>query len=241
MNSTSAPIIRVCFSPLSFPLFEEPGQVVVVVDVLRATSAICSAFAHGVERMVPIATLEEAEALKEKGMVVAAERNGEVMPGFPLGNSPLAYTSGAYSGQTIAITTTNGTRAIEAAKNAHSVVIGAFVNLDGVVQELLHLNRSVVVLCAGWKDRFNFEDTLFAGAVVEKLLEGKRFVTDCDSARAAHLLFHQARHDLFGFLQESSHRERLGRLHLEDDIRYCLTPNQTAVVPKLVEGKYLSL
>jgi 2-phosphosulfolactate phosphatase len=98
-----------------------------------------------------------------------------------------------------------------------------------------------VVLCAGWKDRFNLEDTLFAGAVVEELLGSQRFGTDCDSARAARLLYLQARHDLFGFLQESSHRERLGRLHLEDDIRYCLTPNQTTVVPKLFEGKFLSL
>jgi 2-phosphosulfolactate phosphatase len=241
MNSTAPPRIRVCFSPLSFSLFEEPGQVVVVVDVLRATSAICSAFTHGVERMIPISTLEEANALKAKGMVVAAERNGEVMPGFPLGNSPLAYTNGAYSGQTIAITTTNGTRAIEAAKAAHSVLIGAFVNINAVVKELQLLSRPVVVLCAGWKDRFNLEDTLFAGAVVEELLASLRFGTDCDSARAARLLYLQARYDLFGFLQESSHRERLGRLHLEDDIRYCLTPNQTTVVPKLFEGKYLAL
>ncbi len=230
--------IEVCFSPQSYPLFHNPESVVVVIDVLRASSAITTAFYNGVAKMIPVATVEEAKEYKENGFLVAAERNGEIVEGFDLGNSPFGYMNAKVKGKTIAITTTNGTLAISVARQAHKVVIGSFLNLDTVVEFLKKEKRDVLFLCAGWKNKFNLEDTLFAGAVAEQLIYKYDFKSACDSTIAAMELYKLAKHDLFGFLGNSSHRNRLEKLDLERDIKYCLTPNQCPVIP-VMEGKFL--
>lgn len=230
--------IEVCFSPSSYHLFHKPGAIVVVIDVLRATSAINTAFFHGVSKMIPVATVEEAMAYKEKGYLVAAERNGEIVEGFDLGNSPFGYMSAKVKGKTIAITTTNGTMAIDVAKEAHKVLIGSFLNMDVLVEYLKKEAKDVLFLCAGWKNKFNLEDSLFAGAVAEKLIFNHSFHTACDSTIAAMELYKLAKLDLFTFLANSSHRNRLEKLDLERDINYCLTPNQCPVIPVL-DGKFL--
>lgn len=233
--------VQVCFSPASFPLFRDDEAIVVVIDVLRATSAICTAFEHGVEKMIPISTLEEAFEYKKQGFLVAAERDGSIVEGFSLGNSPFSYMDEALKGKTIVLTTTNGTKAINAAKNAYKVAIGSFLNLDALAEWLIEQERNVILLCAGWKDKFNMEDSLFAGALAEQLLITKKFTSDCDSARAAVHLWNFASEDLYPFLRNSSHRNRLGRLNLDKDIRYCLTPNQTRCIPILKEEALVKL
>ncbi len=230
--------IEVCFSPQSYPLFHNPDSIVVIIDVLRATSAITTAFYNGVAKMVPVASVEEAQKYKENGFLVAAERNAEIVPGFDLGNSPFGYMNDRVKGKTIAITTTNGTQAINAAKNASKVIIGSFLNLDKVTEYLKGQKKDVLFLCAGWKDKFNLEDTLFAGAVADALIYKYGFDSICDSTIAAIELYRIAKHDLYGFLANSSHRNRLAKLDLERDIRYCLTPNQCPVLP-VMEGKFL--
>jgi 2-phosphosulfolactate phosphatase len=230
--------IEVCFSPQSYPLFHNPDAIVVVIDILRATSAITTAFYNGVAKMIPVATIEEAQKYKENGFLVAAERHAEIVPGFDLGNSPFGYMNARVKGKTIAITTTNGTQAINAAKHASKLIIGSFLNLDTVIDYLRKEKRSVLFLCAGWKNKFNLEDTLFAGAVAEALMVKGGYHTQCDSSIAAAELYKIAKHDLYGFLGHSSHRTRLAKLDLERDVRYCLTPNQCPVLPVL-QGKFL--
>ena len=230
--------IEVCYSPLSFPLYQNPNAIVVVIDVLRATSAITTAFYHGVSKMIPVSSIEEALKYKQEGLLVAAERDGEIVDGFDLGNSPFAYMNERVKGKTIAITTTNGTRAIEAASSAKEIIVGSFLNLDIVVQHLKRQKLPVIFLCAGWKNKFNLEDTIYAGAVAQALIYKYGFNTECDSTIAAMELYNNAKHNLFEFLANSSHRNRLSKLDLERDIEYCLTPNQCPVLP-ILDGKYL--
>jgi 2-phosphosulfolactate phosphatase len=232
------PNIQVCFSPHSYPLFQEENQVVVVV-VLRATSAICAGIANGVNSIMPVETIEEAKSYSQKGFVVAGERNGEVLEGFELGNSPFSFMEDKLKGKNIALTTTNGTKAIKSAYQAESIIIGAFVNLNSVTEYLLRLKKNVLVLCAGWKDKFNLEDTLFAGAVAKELLNSLVFVTSCDSTRAAILLYDHAKDDLENFLKDSSHRERLGKLNLQKDIEFCLSVNKLNVLPILDKNGFI--
>jgi 2-phosphosulfolactate phosphatase len=237
-SSGSKRKVEVCFSPALFPVyFQDKNCAVVVIDVFRATSAICSAIDNGVTGVIPVATIEEAYEYKEKGFLVGAERQAEVVEGFDFGNSPITFKSGKFSGKDIVLTTTNGTKAIELAKEASHVVIGSFANLDAVCEYLERLDKDVILFCAGWKDRFNLEDTLFAGAVVEKLAENLRFADLQDSAIASKDLYLRAKNDLFGFLSESSHRKRLSKLNLEEDILYCLKLNQSKNVPVLIDGK----
>lgn len=235
------PEVEVCFSPNVYPLFHKNNAIVVVIDVLRATSAITTAFYNGVAKMIPVATIEEALHYKNQGMIVAAERNGEIVEGFDLGNSPFGYMNKKVKGKTIAITTTNGTQAIEAAKQAKTVIIGSFLNLDLVIEYLKTEKRDVLLLCAGWKNKFNLEDTLFAGAIADALVSKYEYTTSCDSAIAAGQLYHLAKHDLYQFLSLSSHRNRLQKLNLERDIRYCLTPNQCPVIPVMEKGALVKL
>jgi 2-phosphosulfolactate phosphatase len=230
--------IEVCFSPQSYPLFHNPGSIVVVIDILRATSAITTAFFNGVAKMIPVSTIEEAQKYKDQGYLVAAERNAEIVKGFDLGNSPFGYMNAKVKGKTIVITTTNGTQAIHAAKGTYKIVIGSFLNLDTVIEYLRKEKKDVLFLCSGWKNKFNLEDTLYAGAVAEQLIYKYNFNSICDSTIAAMELYKLAKHDLFGFLANSSHRNRLEKLDLERDIKYCLTPNQCPVLPVL-EGKFL--
>lgn len=230
--------IEVCYSPQSYPLFHNPDSVVVVIDVLRATSAITTAFFNGVAKMIPVATVEEARKFKDNGFLVAAERNGEIVEGFDLGNSPFGYMNDKVKGKTIAITTTNGTQAINAAMGASRVVIGSFLNMDFLIDYLKKQQKDVLFLCAGWKNKFNLEDTLLAGAVSDALIYKYGFNCNCDSTIAAMELYKLAKHDLYAFLAHSSHRNRLAKLDLERDIRYCLTPNQCPVLP-VMEGKFL--
>jgi 2-phosphosulfolactate phosphatase len=211
---------------------------VVVIDILRASSAITTAFYNGVAKMIPVATVEEAQKFKDNGFMVAAERNAEVVPGFDLGNSPFGYMNSRVKGKTIAITTTNGTHAINVARHAQKVIVGSFLNLDTVVEFLKKEKKDVLFLCAGWKNKFNLEDALYAGAVAEALIFKYGFNTTCDSTIASVELFKLAKHDMFEFLANSSHRNRLAKLDLERDVKYCLTPNQCPVLPVL-EGKFL--
>ena len=230
--------LEVCYTPQAYPLFHKENAIVVVIDVFRATSAIVTAFYNGVNKMIPVATVEEAREYQKNGFMAAAERDGEIIEGFELGNSPFGYMNNKIKGKTIAISTTNGTQAIEVSRKASKSIIGSFLNLDVVCEYLIAQQKDVILVCAGWKNKFNLEDTLFAGAVVEKLSHSINATITCDSAIASKHLYNVAKDDLFTFLANSSHRNRLAKLDLERDIQYCLTLNQCAVIPYM-EGKYL--
>jgi len=223
--------IEICFSPLSYPLYKNNNSVVVVIDVFRATSAICTAINLGVKNIIPVAELEEAINYKKNGFIVAAERDGLVVDGFDMGNSPFSYMDEALINQQIVLTTTNGTQALKAAKDAYKVVIGAFVNFSALTNFLIEENKNVIFLCAGWKNKYNLEDSLFAGAIAQELIDSQNFETDCDATISSLALYNIAKKDLNQFLSVSSHRNRLANLNLEKDIEFCLTKDLAPVVP----------
>ena len=225
------PKVEVCFTPNMFPLYAEDFEVVVVIDVLRATSAICTAFHYGVDKIIPVSTLDQAIEYKDKGYYVAAERKGKIVSGFEFGNSPLSYTNDKLKDQTLVLTTTNGTKAINMAKDIEQLLIGSFLNLDAISNYLIELNKSVLILGSGWENKFCLEDSICAGAISEQLLKTNKFECNNDSTIAAKYLFLSAKSNYFGYLKASSHRKRLKKLNLNEDIKYCLTPNQTDVIP----------
>ncbi len=230
--------VEVCFSPALYGFFENPGAVTVVVDILRASSAICTAFMNGVERIIPVGTLEEAKAMKDMGFMVAAERDGIVKDFADFGNSPFNFTAEMVKGRQIVYSTTNGTQAIQLASSSHQVIVGSFLNLTSVVDHLISSNRDVLILCAGWKSKFNLEDTLFAGAVADRLLSRGDYQTICDSSLAAQDLWTLAKDDLVGYVEKAAQRHRLKLNMLDDVIEYCHTIDLTDVIPVL-ENNYL--
>lgn len=231
--------IEVCFTPKTFSdIITKENFVVVIVDVLRATSAMCAAFQNGVKQIIPVAKPEDARKYKERGFLVAAERDGQKLDFADFGNSPFNFVTESVKGKVIVYSTTNGTQAIEMAKSSDGVVIGSFLNLSALVKWLVAQEKNVVVLCAGWKNKFNLEDSVFAGALTEALLVSGKFNTQCDSAQAAMDLWDLAKVDLMKYIEKASHKHRLKKMHLDDSIGLCLTTDVTNAVPVL-KGEFI--
>jgi 2-phosphosulfolactate phosphatase len=233
--------IEVCFSPYLYELHKNDYDIIVVIDVLRATSAICTAFDYGVKSIIPVDSIEIAREYQKNGYLVGAERQGKIVEGFDFGNSPFSYMREEIKGQEIVLTTTNGTRAIHLAKDANQVVIGSLLNLNVLCEWLEKQHKNTLCLCSGWQNKFNLEDTICAGAISEYLINTGKFISDEDSSIAAKYLYLSAKDNYFGYLKSSSHRRRLRNLNLNEDIKYCLTPNISKSIPILHEGKLVDV
>lgn len=224
--------IEVCLSPELIHLHDLKDKMVVVVDIFRATSTMVTALANQVHSITPIADLEICRNFKKQGYVIAGERNGLPAEGFELGNSPLSYLDNAFKDKKIAMTTTNGTLAIEKSKpGPEEILIGAFLNLQATASYLASKKRDVLIHCAGWKGRFNLEDSLFAGALIEALSD--THTAACDGALAMMHLYQSAKDNLPSFLGQASHTKRLQNHNLEADIDFCLSLNKYDIVGKL--------
>lgn len=223
--------IDVCLTPDLLHQYELENKIVVVVDILRATSCMVSALANGVKEIVPVAELEECKALQKEGYLAAAERNGSKAEGFDMGNSPFEYLNEKVVGKKIAVTTTNGTLAIHKSLAAKEILIGAFLNLEAIANYLKNKEEDIIVLCAGWKGKFNLEDTLFAGALCQQLKADFEFA--CDAPLAAEAMYLTARQDMMKYMEDSSHAKRLAKLDVKKDIGYCIQESIYDVIPYL--------
>jgi len=223
--------IDVCLSPDLIELYDLKGKVVVVVDILRATSCMVTGIAYGVESIRPVATLAECQELMFRGYIGAAERGGQKVDGFDLGNSPFDYLEPRLKGRKIAVTTTNGTLAITKSTDAQQVLLGAFLNFSAMVNYLKRVSNDVVIHYAGWEGRVTLEDSLYAGAIVDALSGYCEYA--CDAPRMAQALFKGAQNDLLAFMLGSSHAKRLQNFGIDKDIEYCLTYDQFNSIPVL--------
>ncbi len=228
------PKVEVCLSPELIHLFNLQGKIVVVTDILRATSCMTTGIASGVAQIKPVATLEECTALKEENYFTAAERNGAKVEGFDIGNSPYSYMEDRFKGKKIATTTTNGTLAITKSTDADEIVIGSFLNLTTVANHLIKEGKDVVIHCAGWKGNYSLEDTLFAGALFEKLQNN--FDTADDATFSALSIYKASKDNLLNTVLGSSHAQRLEKYDIRKDIELCCTIDKYDVLPVLKNG-----
>jgi 2-phosphosulfolactate phosphatase len=232
--------IEVCVTPALLGLYDIENSIVVVIDILRATSSIVYGIDNGANAIIPVANVEDCLAYADKGYLLAAERNGSVVDGYDFGNSPFSYTKEQVGGKTVVLTTTNGTKALHLARSkAKQVVVGSFLNLQALCEWLKTQNNDVLLLCAGWKDQFNLEDTLFAGAVVNAIRAS--FTEFDDSGVAAEDLYLLAKDDLRSYISKSSHSHRLAALNIEKDVQFCLQLNICQAIPVLVGDDLLRL
>lgn len=233
--------LEVCLSPAIYSKHADDNNLVVIVDILRATSTICAAMQNGVKSLIPVATVEEAREMKQKGYMVASERDGYVLDFADFGNSPFNFTPEIVSGKEIVYSTTNGTRCIHLASHSKAVVIGSFLNFTALADWLVSQNAPVLIFCASWKDRFSLEDTVFAGALAERLMQSGKFDSICDAVTASIDLWNLAKPDLFGYIQKAAQKTRLASKGLDDCIGYCLTADQTSVVPAFQDDRLIDV
>jgi 2-phosphosulfolactate phosphatase len=228
--------LETCFSPALYEPERHVGAIVVVIDILRATSAICTAFENGAESIIPVESVNEAREYKEKGYLVAAERDGYVLDFADFGNSPFNFTPEKVAGKTIVYSTTNGTGIIRIASSADFIIIGSFLNISALTGWIIKQERNVVLFCAGWKNRFNLEDTICAGAIAERLISASFYSTMCDSTYAALDLWSLAKKDIQGYIEKAAQRSRLRDKKLDDCIPFCLTTDYTSKIPVMKDG-----
>ena len=223
-----------CLSPALLNLYDISNSTVVIIDVLRATSTIATALYNGASSVIPVASVQQCIELgKEVGGITAGERDGKVADGLTYGNSPFEYPRDFIEGKILVLTTTNGTKLLHMAldNGASEIITGSFPNLSAVCDHLIQSKRNVLLSCSAWKDRVNIEDTLFAGAVINRIKQ--HFTIHCDSSKMAESLFLEAGEDRYSFMKQrgATHYHRLTNYGLEKDIRYCLSADQANVLP----------
>lgn len=242
-NKSHLPFLHTILSPSLLELYDISDSIVVIIDVLRATSTIGTALYNGAKEIIPVDSVAECIKLgKELNVITAGERDGQIAEGLQYGNTPFQYTPEFIKGKTLVLTTTNGTKLLHMAlaANAKGIITGSFCNISAVCDYLSSQNKNVVLACSAWKNRVNIEDTLFAGSVINRIKSN--FQENCDASQIAESLFLQAKGDLFGFMKEknASHYHRLMGFGLEEDIRYCLTNDKANVLCVYSNGRLIA-
>jgi 2-phosphosulfolactate phosphatase len=231
------PSLHTLLSPRLLDIYDVSESVVVIIDVFRATSTIATALYNGASRVIPVDTVEKCLELgKKSGGITAGERDGKIIGGLAHGNSPAEYPRDFIEGKTLVLTTTNGTRLLHMAllNGAAEVITGSFPNLSAVCDYLLKQNKNVILGCSAWKDRFNIEDTLFAGAVISRVKDA--FTIHCDSSLMAEEMYHLHKNDIKQFVRRTTHWHRLAKFGLEKDLEYCVSADVANVLPIYSNG-----
>lgn len=229
---STKPALHTILSPKLLDIYDVSDNIVVIIDVFRATSTIATALYNGAKRVIPVDVVDKCiEIGMQTGGITAGERDGKIIPGLAHGNSPAEYPRSYIEGKTLVLTTTNGTKLLHMAlnKGAAEVVTGSFPNLSAVCKYLVSQQKNVILGCSAWKDRFNLEDTLFAGAVIQQVKE--HFTIHCDSSLMAADMYALHQNDIHQFIRKTTHWHRLASYGLESDLEYCVTPDVANILP----------
>jgi 2-phosphosulfolactate phosphatase len=216
-------------------------RVVVVIDVLRATSVIVQAMSQGASEIIPLATVEEAfrmaKAFPRGFVMLGGERENKEIPGFDLGNSPKEYVAERVKGKKLILTTTNGTKAFHAVSSGKEILAGSFFNIGAIAQRCVQSNRDLFIFPSGDKGSFSLEDTLCGGMLVDLILKkGKEQISLTDGAYCAQILCQRFKDNLLEAFRLSHHGKELIDRGFEDDLGYCAQMDVTPVVPIFREG-----
>lgn len=210
---------------------------VVAVDILRATTAICAAFQAGVEAIVPLNSLEGLDHYKALGFISAAERGGRKVKDAECGNSPTEYLTMDLRGKKMAYSTTNGTVCILRGSDAERTLVGAFANITALTHQLLIEPQDLVILCSGWKNDFSIEDTLFAGALCQRLIESGAYASSHDAVHMALDFWRMCDNRPYEYsMLHASHVQRLIGFGVQKDIEFAFQHDTCPLVPILREG-----
>ena len=220
--------LTICYLPSQWRALDAERlreSVCAVIDVIRATSTIVTALAHGASGVRPVAEVSDAFVLKalDPGALLAGERGGQALPGFDLGNSPEDFTAERVSGRQVILTTTNGTQALAACRGARAVMTVALLNLDAVAARLKELGPPWIIICAGYEGQFGYDDAIIAGALAEALEQDHSLVS----------LYRSVKTDLPGTLLASNAGQELVKVGLEKDVPFCAQRSLFSLVPTL--------
>lgn len=230
--------IDVHFNGSSAGQAELHDRVVLVVDVLRASTSIAAALSNGARAVIPFEGVDDAimraRSLERSEVLLAGERKMAPIQGFELGNSPREFTADVVTGKTIVMTTTNGTAALASCGGALEVLVGAFANYSAVLAWLraaARAGKSLTIVCAGSNGRFALEDAICAGRFVRGVARRGIQPELGDAANVAAIIDRRMGADLPAVLRDSEHGRALIEAGLGDDVTYCAAIDTHSVVP----------
>lgn len=232
--------LDVFYSLHSFQEDELRDKTVVIIDVLRASSTIVTAFMSGAKAIIPVGDMGEASKIAQNvdsdNYLLCGEKDGEKIEGYDLGNSPLEYTKEIVEGKNLIFNTTNGTKAIKKSLGSSKTYIASFLNVGAIVEELEGQDNDIVLVCAGWKGRLAFEDMLLAGNIIYLMSDGNLPNGSRDGAKVAFGLYDKYGDDISTVIHQSNHAMRLKDIIGTSDIDYCCQVDITDMLPRLKEG-----
>ena len=220
---------------------ELAGKLVVVIDVLRASSTIVTALANGCNGFIPILSpeqaKEEAQQIKKERVLLGGEREGKKIEAFDLGNSPREYKREVVKDKTVIFSTTNGVKTLEMVKDAHRIIIGSFLNLHAVCNYCINYQGDILVICAGKEGKYSLEDTACAGMLINFL---KNALSDTylesDTNLTAQLLYEKFGNNILEILRKSQHGQYLESIGLGEDSKFCSQLDFFNIVPIFRDG-----
>ncbi len=217
------------------------NRVVVVIDILRATSVMVQAMSQGAREIIPVKTVEEAFQLAKtfpsNTTLLGGERESRKIEGFDLGNSPREYQGEKVRGKRLILTTTNGTKAFHAVSSGKNVLVGSLLNVSAVAERCFELDRDLLIYPSGDEGNFSLEDTVCGGMLIDRMIkkEGKSF-TLTDASRSAHILYQRFEANPVDAFHLSHHGRDLGDRGFEEDLPYCAQVDMTNMVPVFKDG-----
>ena len=231
--------LDVLFLPRELDARPRPERAAAVIDVIRATSTIVTAFRRGARSVLPVPSGEEARPAKAAapGVLLAGERGGQRLPGFDLGNSPREFTTEVVGGRDAVLTTSNGTKTLRAVGEGRAVAIGAFLNRSAVGRWLVGRNEDAFIVCSGYEGIFSLEDAVCAGAVVDRITGVGAPVVLGDGARACQVLWARYGSDVPGLLRSTGWGRHIVGIGLGADLDVCAQVDVTDVVPVMTGGR----
>lgn len=234
------PALEVCLSPRLFGEAIQPARLTGVIDVLRATSAFCAVFDRGAGSILPVANLQDLRLLHENGRLTAAESGGRKVDFADFGNSPVAFLQHDFTGQNLAYTTSNGTKALLAASVKGKAFTACFNNLAVAAAHIQAENTDTLLVCSGWLNAPCVEDTLCAGALAERVLAAGTHQLLGDSASIALRFWQSVKGDLAACVKTADHYTRLLSLGMHDDLDYCFQLDTSVSLPVMMHGKLIN-
>jgi 2-phosphosulfolactate phosphatase len=233
--------LETLFTPEEIKNTELAGKLVVIIDVLRASSTIVTAIANGCRGFIPILSPDKAkkkaQEFQKERVLLGGEREGIKIEGFDLGNSPREYKKEVAKGKTIIFSTTNGVKTLEMVKGAHRIIIGSFLNLQAVCDYCTNYEGDISIICAGRKGKFSLEDTACAGMMVNSLRDvfsGDH--QEIDANLTAQLLYVKFGNNILEILRKSQHGQYLESIGLGEDLKFCSQLDLFHIVPIFRDG-----
>jgi 2-phosphosulfolactate phosphatase len=233
--------VRLYFTPAGLTDEDLFGRTVVVIDVLRACTVICAAFAAGCREVIPVNSIGDGSTLlgnlDRDVVLLAGERDGYRVEGFDLGNSPLEFTEDVVSKKTIILASTNGSKAMVLGSSGKSMLAASFVNVSAAVDKVAYLDEDTAIVCSGKKSRFSLEDAVCGGMIISRL--GNRVEVANDAAIVAKTLYETHKDDIVSLLRTCDHGRYLSSIGFADDIDFAARIDTIGVLPQWENARFL--